>query len=82
MCPIAISIYIILEMNYTPSYTYEISPGLYMDYHRSKMGTVIPGHCVADRGAAVTVSARGVSFGATLEPVVYLEWMLTGIYIL
>ena len=48
MCPIAISIYIILEMNYTPSYTYEISPGLYMDYHRSKMGTVIPGHCVTE----------------------------------
>ena len=52
-----IYIYIILEMNYTPSYTYEISPPPHLQdelwviwmYHRSKMGTVyIPGHCVTE----------------------------------
>ena len=36
------------------------------------------GYCLhprslCDRGAAVTVSARGMSFGVTLEPVVYIE---------
>ena len=89
MCPIAISIYIILEMNYTPSYTYEISPPPHLQDElwiiyvpQIQNGYCLHPRSLCDRGAAVTVSARGMSFGATLEPVVYLEWMLTGIYIL